>query len=405
MVSVDKTHTEFILKDIFLSLSAQLKNVLPDSIECAFAYWIYPNKSSLINPVLPEDFSVANYTHVAQLGYLVTINPNQFSKYSDLLGDGLTRTAGRPANTAGMGRASFCNDAVALLGLALGANYLGAEANKLINGWLQSFIDPISTNLPEWKKMLMQGAIWSTDHSSVFSIDYSTKGQDFQLALLSHGINCFSQVNFDDAYRSICNGSIQQENEAPLIAGRLQAIDYIANHLPAISLSQPTVEQLVNVLNSLTTAFRRWIWEEKPKTSTGTAQKWDLQNEYHIQSLLYFVLAPLFPDIESEFYLENTGQLNARADIGLPSLNLIIEVKFLRKSKNFQDMIEEVAADSSLYFKKDSVYKKKYKQMLVFLWDHSKRDHEHGTFKNGVNGLNNVVGAVVISRPGIMQNE
>ena len=340
MVSVDKTQTEFILKDIFLALSAKVKNVLPDSIECAFTHWMYPKNPSFTIPVLPSDFSVTNYSHVAQLGYLITIYPTKFSSYADQLRDGLTRTAGRPANTAGMGRASFCNDAVALLGLSLGAKYISMGTDKLINAWLKTFIDPASNTLPEWKKMLMQAALWNTDNSYVVSMDYSANGQDFQLALLSHGINCFTHVNFDAAYSSICNGAIYQENETPLIAARLQAIDYISNHLPAISLSQPTIEQLINVLNGLTTAFRRWVWEEKPKTSTGTAQKWDLQNEYHIQSLLYFVLAPLFPDIESEFYLENTGQLNARADIGLPSLNLIIEVKFLRKSKNFQDMIE-----------------------------------------------------------------
>jgi len=99
--------------------------------------------------------------------------------------------------------------------------------------------------------------------------------------------------------------------------------------------------------------------------------------------------------------LEQVGQLNSRADIGLPSLNLIIEVKFLRKGKKFQHMIEEVAADNSIYFKRDSVYKTKYSKLLVFLWDDSRRDEEHQIFKNAINGLINVVGTVVISRPGI----
>lgn len=403
MVSVDKTTTEFILKDIYSELTTLLKSIAPDSIESAFSYWVYPSGLTSVTPLLPTDFSVTNYSHVAQLGYLITISPDNYSKFDRDLADGLTRTIGRPATSLSTGKAPFCNDAVALLGLSLGASYLGGDTIKAMKEWLTGFIDLSNSSLPEWKKMLMQAALWNTDPDTRFHLEYSITLNDLQLALVSKGINCFSNVDFDNVYRSIFKGSLVQQIDIHLIASRLQAINYITNHLPVISLSKPNVEQVKNILTNLTSAFKRWIWEEKGKTTTSTAQKWDIQNEYHVQSLLYFVLASLFPDIESEFYLENIGQLNSRADIGLPSLNLIIEVKFLRKNKTFQDMIEEVAADNSLYFKMNSVYKDKYKQMLVFLWDDTSRDHEHGTFIMGVQALNNVVGCVVIPRPGIMR--
>lgn len=403
MVSVDKTTTEYILQDIYSALITQLKTISTESIESAFSCWLYPSGLSSITPVLPTDFSVTNYSHVAQLGYLITISPEIFSKFDSELTDGLIRTLGRPTASLSTGKAPFCNDAIALLGLSLGACYLSGDTLKAMKEWLSGFIDLSNPSLPEWKKMLMQAALWNTDHNAKFHLEYSIHLNDLQLALASKGINCFTNVDFDNVYRSIFKGSLEQQVDTYLIASKLQAINYITNHLPVISLSRPNVEQVKNVLTNLTSAFKRWIWEEKGKTSTSTAQKWDIQNEYHVQSLLYFVLASLFPDIESEFYLENIGQLNSRADIGLPSLNLIIEVKFLRKNKSFQDMIEEVAADNSLYFKMNSVFKDKYKQMLVFLWDDSNRDHEHGTFIKGVQALNNVIGCVVIPRPGIIR--
>ncbi len=46
--------------------------------------------------------------------------------------------------------------------------------------------------------------------------------------------------------------------------------------------------------------------------------------------------------------------------------------------------------------------KKKYSRMLVFLWDDSGRIQEHQTFKNAVDGLENIIGSIVIPRPGMM---
>lgn len=402
MVPVDNTQTEYILRDIYVYLLSKLKQIQPNSIECAFSCWIYPDGIEILQPVLPSDFSVTNYSHVAQLGYLITCRPFKFSSYADRLKDGLSRVEGRPTNILGMGKAPFCNDAIALLGLALGACHLGSESKTTMNKWLNSFVNLSTSTLPEWKKLLLQSAIWLTDSTTTAANNYSKNTVDFQLALLSRGIDCFSSLALDDAYQAALNGVIYEEPDIAVMSARLQLIKFLSAQLPLISLSLPTIEQLVKVLETLPAAFRRWVWEDKPKTSTGVAQRWDIQNEYHVQSLLYFVLAPLFPDIESEFYLESIGQLNSRADIGIPSLSLIIEVKFLRKSKTFQNMLEEIAADNSIYFKKESVYKDKYSKMLVFLWDDTNRNHEHGTFKNGAKGLSNIVGSVVISRPGIM---
>jgi REase_DpnII-MboI len=84
-------------------------------------------------------------------------------------------------------------------------------------------------------------------------------------------------------------------------------------------------------------------------------------------NLLWAVLAPAFPDLEDEENLPSIGHKKPRADLGIPSLQTIIEVKFLRASgqRPCAQIIEEIAADSSLYLSKPSAYD----NIVAFVWD------------------------------------
>jgi len=399
MVSLKSTTSGFILRDIFAALTERVKDTPVDTIEYAFMCWIYPALRDHNEPILPSDFSVSNYSHVAQLAFLTEVNPILFADQQPSLTDGLNRTSARAATITGVGPAGFYSDAIALIGLALGAKRLGGDTIQEIGSWMDSFARIAATSLPPWKKTLIIATLDMLDKPVANSTGLAA---DIELALTSRGIDSFPQIDLDHTYQEICTTAIKDDIEPPAAAAKLQAIDYLIKHIPAISINKPTIQQLTQVLENITPAFRRWVWESAPKTPKSTTQRWDIQNEYHVQSLLYFLLTPLFPNIEDEFYLETTGLLNPRADIGLPSLNLIIEVKFLRAGKSFQKIQEEIAADTTLYFKKESVYKDKYTKMLVFLWDDSNRTQEHGTFKNGVRAFNNVADIVVITRPGII---
>jgi hypothetical protein len=117
-----------------------------------------------------------------------------------------------------------------------------------------------------------------------------------------------------------------------------------------------------------------------------------------VQSLLWAALAPIFPDLDDEEYLASLGQKQPRADLVERSLQLVIEVKFVRAAKQFADVIEEVAADASLYFSEGS----SYRAMLVFVWDDSARTQEHAELRQGLLRLRNVAGVTVVSRPSHM---
>jgi hypothetical protein len=110
------------------------------------------------------------------------------------------------------------------------------------------------------------------------------------------------------------------------------------------------------------------------------------------------VLAPLFPDLNDEETLPPVGQKNPRVDLSIPSLGTVIEVKFMRAGKAFQAVIDEIAADASLY-----ATDPRWTSLIPFVWDDSRRLEEHQKLVAGLKQFSMVVGAVVVSRPGKME--
>lgn len=169
---------------------------------------------------------------------------------------------------------------------------------------------------------------------------------------------------------------------------------------PNVDLARPTVEQIVELLRLVPASLKRWSWEDKSKTTSRnvTAQRWDIQHEYHVQNLLWAILRPVFPDLEDEENLPSLGHKHPRVDLTVPSLRLAIEVKYLRHSNQAAraGIVEEVSADTGLYLTADSPYD----QIVVFIWDATASNHHHDEIVSGIRKLNGIVDVVIVSRPG-----
>jgi len=66
-----------------------------------------------------------------------------------------------------------------------------------------------------------------------------------------------------------------------------------------------------------------------------------------------------------------------------------------------QDLIEEIAADTSLYLTESSTYK----NILVFIWDDARRSEQHEFMIQGLKKLRGIREAIVVSRLGIMTED
>lgn len=393
-----------LLSDVRRTLIEMISHTKSTSLEAAFVAWVCPLIKPSINAELPDTFSMMDYRHVAQLGLLTFMDPIAYKNHQDDLTSGLRRIIGRPTTMIGGSTAPFTTDVIALIGLAIGARHVGGKIKSETADWMTHFVQETCKNLPLWKRCLAFGALQLVESSNPITLSITGNAAAIRIALDQAGISQIRQdQDGDNTLVNLCRDVIEDEEKDPCLAGlRLGALHYIIDSAPTLSLSEPTLHDLIRLLERIPAAFRRWTWEEKAKTTTSTLQQWDIQNEYHVQNLLYLLLSPIFPDLEDEFYFDPVGQKNARADLGIPSMQLIIEVKFVRNTVRFANMIEEVAADNSLYFGQNRDYTSRYQHLLVFIWDDSCRTHEHDVFKRGINQLSNVVGSVVISRPGNM---
>jgi hypothetical protein len=109
----------------------------------------------------------------------------------------------------------------------------------------------------------------------------------------------------------------------------------------------------------------------------------------------------LFTDLEDEENLPSVGHKHPRCDLGIPSLHLIIEVKFLHKGsqKEFAKITEDIAADHTLYLRTGSLYDK----IIAFVWDDSCSIEHHAELKQGLTQMPGIVGAVIMPRPAKMK--
>lgn len=73
----------------------------------------------------------------------------------------------------------------------------------------------------------------------------------------------------------------------------------------------------------------------------------------------------------------------------------------MRATMSPQELIEEIAADASLYRTSSS----NYKSIIAFVWDDALRSEQHEFMIQGLKQLPGAVDAIVISRPSMMVEE
>jgi len=321
------------------------------------------------------------------------------------LRSGLSWLRGRNPEIAGE-PAPFFTDAVALLGLALGASFLRGDEVTTISRWMLGFI-PRAAGLPavkSWQRCLFSAALHALGSTALpFPEDRSVA--DVRTALRARsaapGEASREQAEADERLTlGFLKQQITEDLPAVRAALRLAAFSWIRRSAPVIVPERSTIQNLVRLLERVPAGLRRWAWEERARTRGGEVRKWHIDNEYHVQDLLYFLLAPVFPDLKDEEYFPSLGQKQPRTDLFIPSMKLIIEVKFLRQTDNVTKIIDELGSDASLYLSAGT----DYSGIIAFIWDDSRRNEEHSLLQNGLRQIRGIFDAVIISRPGRMES-
>lgn len=211
--------------------------------------------------------------------------------------------------------------------------------------------------------------------------------------------NHAERLSLIDSFMSEFRRLASADAPAALLAMMIYVFDRTTEDIILVPPNGWALTDLLTFLERIPVGLKRWTWEDTAKTRGAEPVKWLIENEYHVQNLLYVLLAPIFNDISDEVYLESVGQKTPRADLYLPGIHTLVEVKYRKNNKRlFSDLIGEIAEDHSLY-RADPKYKKA--RLVCFLWDHTCATEEHAKFKQGTvkTGFD---GCIVVCSPSIM---
>lgn len=386
-----------------------LKHQEDDVLTTALAAWLGLSQESSRFARAVESLGLKrgaqrSYKDVAAAGFLVA-SAERTPEAEQLFRAGIGWLVRRQTSFEGV-PTGVTVDGVAMLGIALGTtNVDDAKVSREVDGWAKGFL-PTSIKLPgipAWQKFLMGAA--ATQLGIDAKVPYDPQVADIIVALAARGLAADAPPELIDSAAAETLNLIRRadasQTDIDRIALALTAYDWIQRGTSALARPIATVSDVGTILHQLERALYRWTWENNPRTGRkgAEARKWDIDSEYHLQNLLWIVLAPLFPDLKEEEFGTSIGQLQPRLDLVIPSLALIIEAKFMYARTSPQEMIEQIAADNSLYLPRRSVYH----YIIPVIWDDAARTEEHSVLIQGLKELRGIVDVVIVSRPAAMR--
>jgi hypothetical protein len=364
----------------------------------AFAAFMIAGERNRLARQLDESSSLSDeertYEVVAGTGYAVAAGKASPDMIAQFKSD-VAQLGGRKFFTRGRAP-RFEIDGTALLGIALGLRAIDAASDD--KAWLIALLGETEKRVKSdnWSSGLVSAAT-----AALTDQDWSKVNSN----LLRVAIPASLGLEVEHEIRQQVWARLLDDSTGDLarISAKRAVFDNAASVLAALPVHGATVSELVTLLRGVPRALSRWTFEEKAKTRRGIARQWDIDNEYHVQNLLWAILAPIFPDLVDEQYLPSVGHRTPRYDLGIPSLKTIIEVKFMRQAgaAACSAVTEEVAADASLYLKTDQ----RYDRIIAFIWDDARQTEEHPKLVEGLKSMEGIEEAIIVSRPARMNRE
>lgn len=358
-----------------------------------FAAWIQRDqqgKLDLLKALADDAMALADRQQsniVSLLGYAVSVDISYVAGFME----GVTWLRQRQYFIGGRAP-GFEVNGLALFGVAIGLRTT-SETNGDSIQWLKGILTQSlqQHRLVDWNEALIAAAAEVLGDHSV-DVKVAT---DLRVALAAQDVLKAELSARAEAW-SLIAGLTGSGDGMSRAAAQLAAISFLIRESSALRVGASSISDVAELLVGVERSMRRWAWESMPRTKRSAVARWVIDNEYHVQDMLWVILAPVFPDLDEEEWLKSLGQHHPRADLAIPSLRVIIEVKFARKEgKSFRDLIQEVAADASTYLQDGSGYT----SIIAFVWDDAARTEEHAELRQGLLRLRGIADAIILSRP------
>ncbi|MGH8728999.1 MAG: hypothetical protein ACREV9_12795 [Burkholderiales bacterium] len=345
-------------------------------------------------------YDPSNLGNVASLAYTMAHTGNR--ALLQALEAGLKRAAARDPKVAGHGAA--LHDPAVFIGLCLGAKVLADRSTQYLT-WCAAMT-----------RQLAQGPRGSRSDpmvayaSSLCTANTVTPHLDLQAPLVQ-------RAALDWWYRQPkhhSKGSIEL-----LTALRTSVVEHVLSeqveHLPAhhaallwrclrAAVSQTTAAVLqtpatiVHALRQFETSMKRWRWDSE---QLQCPVQWRIRSEREVQDILWLMLRPICEDIEDEDTLPKFGHSSYRADFGIPSLGLLIEVKYARSATEFKAIEKQVLEDLVPYLKTPD----RYREVVIFIYDASSSVQQHDTTARALRSVPGITDVIIVCRPSQLPTE
>lgn len=345
---------------------------------------------------LENTYDPSNLAHVAALGYTIERDCSLQSK--SLLEQGFQRATKRDISMTDHSSALY-NFAV-LFGLTLGAQTFNSIKPEYYI-WIQKVIEKIKKNgtQTQLESPLLAYIALKSNINFQYSKNYNIQSPLDHCAALDWILDQDVEKNpFDSVERRSLRAIILEKALAETIEQQsaYQAALLWKSLRSAISekvgVLLKSSSEISYILTQFESCLRRWRWDdinlEKPV-------RWPIQSEREVQDILWIILRSRFPDLEDEDTLPKFGHSTYKADLGIPSLKLLIEVKFARKAADFKKIEKEVLEDKEPYLSAPE----RYREILVFIYDDSCSVQEHSTTQRALKRIQGIADVIIVNRP------
>lgn len=342
---------------------------------------------------LQRSYDPSSLPSVAALGYTIARSPGL--RHGTSLEEGLQRATARDPSMAGHGAA--LHDPAVLIGLILAARELRTVTPQYVAWCAQVVRGLASATSIRFDPLLAYAA-------HLAEINVGRPLFDVQAPLgYCAALDWWCDQG---AGRQALGADQRQELRAALVERALaEATGHRSAHQAALLWRAlraaigdgcgPLLQSAFTVarlLGQFESCLRRWRWDP---TDLKVPVRWLIRSEREVQDVLWVILRSAFPDLEDEDTLPKFGHSTYRADLGIPSLGLLIEVKFARAAGEFKEIEKQVLEDIVPYLRSPE----RYKEVLVFIYDDSCSVQEHETTRQALLSVQGIADVLVVSRP------
>jgi hypothetical protein len=352
----------------------------------------------------PEEIAYFGYPDVAHLGFCLNVKALATEDVTNAFIVGIKRLQQRSSSSL----ADFTTDDLALLGVAEGIAKLSSIQDlNAEKEWLLQLVEAKTSS--EWTSRMRALAGELLDSQGRLKVTPRINVDTLALESVLRGVwpSAFyanpplSIETLQLLLKSLLSEEPPQQGDLERAAVWLKALDTIVD--VAVTRLLPNISDTVLILRRVQHAMKRWVWEKDARRRNTQPSRWLIDNEYDVQALLWLVLYPIYEsELVDEAYLPNWGNVQPRADLGIISLKLIVEVKIARSPSDFAKIEGEIGGDLGLYFKETDLFDR----MIVFVYDDcdSPQPEKHDSLRNALTKRERIEDVVIVQRPSMIPN-